>query len=182
MELKIIGSDFGEKERLYAIYEEAFPVEERIPTDEFLDVVRSYGCTPWALYDGGEMVGFTCVMPNAEWRIAYIWFLAVAADKRCQGYGSKAILLLREQYAGSQLVLDMEPIDPASANSAQRLRRLAFYERCGFVRAFMDMSYFGMDFELMSLPAPLRLGDFKAMLCQIKDIGFRPKFHPIEMR
>jgi len=180
MELKVIRNGFKDIKQLYTIYEEAFPKEERIPTDDFLNVVREYGCTPWAIYNTDCLVGFVCAMHSTEWKLAYIWFLAIAADKRSHGYGGRALEKLKEIYAGSQLILDMEPIDPQAGNYEQRLRRLKFYERNGFSRALVGASYFGMNFELMCTAAPLRLEDFKAMLLPAAEKGFRPTFYPIE--
>lgn len=178
MELRRIDSDFADKERLYAINDEAFPEWERIPSGQMLAVMEQYDCTAWAIYHDNTMVGFASVMHSEDYSIGYIWFLAIAADCRGCGYGSATLRLLKEEYSGSQLVLDMEQLTPEANNYNQRISRLRFYERNGFSRAFMGMSYFGMDFELMSCPTPLRLNDFKSMLSKIANNGFRPRFYP----
>lgn len=180
MELVQIDDAFTDTARLYEINNEAFPEWERIPSEKLLTVVTSFGCTPWAVYDGAAMVGFTCVMHSLDYRIGYIWFLAIAADSRGRGYGSEVLRLLKEKYGDSQLILDMEQLNPEADNYAQRISRLHFYERNGFVRALLGIRYFGMDFELMSCPAPLRLDDFKAMLSQMPNKAFRPKFYPMD--
>lgn len=179
IELKIIDKDFANKERLFTIYEESFPKNERMPNDEFLSVIRKYGCTLWAFFDQKEMLGFTCVMHNADYKIGYLWYFAIASDYRNRGYGGKALQLLQEKYEDSQLVLDMEMLDPKAENYRQRIRRLHFYERNGFVRAFVGMSYFGMDYELMSNHAPLRLDDFKAVIAMVANSLFHPVFSNI---
>lgn len=176
MELRLIDNDFADGDRLYSIYEEAFPDNERIPTDEFLDVVRNYGCTPWAIFCGDKMIGFTCVMHSDEYKMGYIWYFAIAADCRNRGYGGKALRLLQDAYADSQLVLDMERLDFDARNYAQRISRLHFYERNGFERAYVGMSYFGMDYELMCSPTPFRLDDFKVMVAKAASSLFHPVF------
>lgn len=184
MELRLIPTDatahFPDRERLFAINEEAFPEWERIPSDKLLSVMQEYGCTPWGIYADDKMVGFTSVMFSEVYQIAYIWFLAIAADSQSHGYGSETLRLLRDTYRDAQFIIDMEPIDPAADNYAQRLRRLHFYERSGFTRAFVGTSYFGLHFELMSSPAPIRLTDFKAMLAHMSGRPFCPRFYDLE--
>lgn len=180
IELRQIDENFTDKARLYEINNEAFPEWERIPSEKFLTVVAEYGCTTWAIYDyTGTMVGFTCVMHSAYHKIGYIWFLAIAAECRGRGIGSETLRQLKVKYRNSQLILDMEQLIPEASNYNQRISRLHFYEQGGFARAFMGMSYFGMDFELMSFPSPLRLDNFKAMLSQIPNKAFCPRFYPI---
>lgn len=178
IELKLIDEDFAEKERLFTIYEEAFPQQERIPTNKFLPVVRSYGCTPWALLTKNELVGFTCVMHCADYKIGYIWYFAIAADLRNHGYGSEALQSLQRQYSDCQLILDIEQLKSEANNYEQRISRMNFYERNGFARTFVGMNYLGMDFELMCNKAPLRLDDFKKAL----DLMTSSLFHPIFSR
>lgn len=179
LELRLIGKAFADEERLYSIYEEAFPKNERIPTNEFLNVVRNYGCTPWAIYAANKLIGFTCVMYNADYKIGYLWYFAIAADCRNRGYGGQALQLLQNKYESSQLVLDMERLNPETDNYHQRISRLHFYERNGFVRAFVGMSYLGMDYELMCNHAPLRLDDFKAVIATVANSLFHPVFSSI---
>lgn len=178
--LRPIGPEFADKARLFDIYEEAFPAGERIPTAEFLSVVDSYGCTPWAIYRGHELVGFSCVMHSQDYSIGYIWYFAIAAQCRNRGYGGQALQLLQHKYGDSQLVLDMERLCPCADNYAQRVSRQRFYERNGFARAMVGMSYLGMDFELMCNHAPLRLSHFKAMIARVANSQFHPVFCQIE--
>jgi len=179
IQLREIDSHFTETQQLYAIYEEAFPEIERIPTLQLLDFVRGYGGTPWAVYDADELVGFTAVLRNDRHKIGYIWYLAVSATKRSHGYGSKILSALKRQYADCQLVLDMEQITPDAPNYEQRLRRLAFYQRNGFERAKIGISYFGIHLELMCQPTPFRFNDFKEIFFEMPRSDFRPTFYPL---
>lgn len=182
MELKLIDEKIIHKERLFSIYEEAFPDNERIPTDDFFAVIREYGCTPLAIYDGEDVVGFTCVMHNVDYRIGYLWYFAIAVDCRNRGLGGKALRLLQDKYSDSQLVLDMERLNPKADNIRQRISRLHFYERNGFARAFVGMSYFGMDYELMCNKPPLRLDGFKCVISNVARGLFQPVFSSIVQR
>ena len=47
---------------------------------------------------------------------AYVFFLAIDSSKRSRGYGDKALALMKKQYAGYQIVLDMEAIDDEAEN------------------------------------------------------------------
>lgn len=179
MELRRIDSDFVDIARLSEINDEAFPEEERIPSDNLLPIMHQYGCTAWAMYDEGKMVGFTVVMHRSEYGIGYIWFFAIAADCRSRGLGSKALQKLQDIYADCQLILDMERIDTSAPNYNQRIRRLKFYQKCGFTRAYIGMNYLGMNFELMCNQGRLRIDNFKDMIDKVAGRLFRPVFTDI---
>lgn len=180
MELIEVIERWPNFEKFDSINTEAFPVDERLPSAEFLGVASKYGCLVYAAYDNGEMVGFTAIAPDDELGMAFLWFLAVDPDRRGGGYGSEIIDILKRKFPGSQLVLDMERVDDASApNTEQRRRRLRFYERNGFSRAMVGISYLGMNLEIMSTDPPFRLDDFRAMLRKLPASGFSPVIYPL---
>ena len=103
--------DIAQRSDLRALYESAFPDEERIPWDDLL--------------------GLTIVYPRP--RLSWFWYFAVPEQRRGRGIGQRILSALLARYEGRSAVLDMEdPAQPGAPNPEQRRRRAAFYRRNGF--------------------------------------------------
>lgn len=178
MELIKITPDFKEKEKLYALNNEAFPKEERIPSDKMLTLLQELNCDAWAFYDE-VFVGFAILLSDVELQMAYLSYFAIEGVYRSKGYGGTALAKLAEVYGGHQIVLDMERMDENADNYNQRLRRLVFYEKNGFRRAYVGFKYFKMDLEIMCRPGGFREQDFRQLIGRIRLPGFNPMLYPI---
>ena len=116
---------------LRALYESAFPREERIPWDDLLRLVREMPLEFAEYREGAELLGITIVYPRP--RLSWFWYFAVPEEKRGRGVGQRILSALLARYEGRSAVLDMEdPAQPGAPNSEQRHRRAAFYRRNGF--------------------------------------------------
>ena len=114
-----------------ALYESAFPEEERIPWPDLLRLVREMPLEFAAYREGGELLGLTIVYPRP--RLSWFWYFAVPPGKRGRGIGQRILSALLARYEGRSAVLDMEdPAQPGAPNPEQRRRRAAFYLRNGF--------------------------------------------------
>lgn len=173
MKLIKISSDFKEKEKLYALNDEAFPKEERIPSEKLLTLLRELNCDAWAFYDE-VFVGFAILLADAELQVAYLSYFAIDGAYRSKGYGGMALAKLAEVYGGCQIVLDMERMDDSADNYDQRLRRLAFYEKNGYHRAKVGFKYFEMDLEIMCNRGGFREQEFQQLIGRIRLPGFDP--------
>lgn len=178
MELIKITQNFDEKEKLYALNDEAFPREERITSDKLLTLLYELDCDAWAFYDE-VFVGFAVLLSNAELQMAYLSYFAIDGVHRSKGYGGVALAKLAEVYDGYQIVLDMERMDESADNYDQRLRRLAFYERNGYQRAKVGFKYFKMDLEIMCSHGKFREQEFRQLIRRIRLPGFTPVLYPI---
>lgn len=126
MEFIKIDSSFKDKEKLYSLNDEAFPKEERIPSEKLINLLDECDCDGWAFYDG-EFVGFAIILPHNECKECYLSYFAIDKKFRGQGKGSKALQKLQEVYSDYQIALDMERIDEVNAeNFEQRKRELHF--------------------------------------------------------
>ncbi len=179
MEFVKITQDFEDKEKLYALNEEAFPKEERIPSRKLLALLQELGCDAWAFYEGG-FVGFAILLSDDALHMAYLSYFTIDGACRSRGYGAAALAKLAEVYEGYQIVLDMERMDEEADNYGQRLRRLAFYERNGYRRAKVGFQYFKMDLEIMCSRGQFREQEFRQLIGRIKLPGFVPKLYPLE--
>lgn len=145
-------------EAIRALYEEAFPPEERFPWPDLLLLAREDGVEFLAYFDapaaapGSDVAVEMAPDSNAPHRkpcglsytivaesFLYILFLAVDPHTRGQGYGTRILDSLCTRYPNANPVLEIEPIDPAAPNYEQRLSRLRFYERNGFAFTGYDL-------------------------------------------
>ena len=125
---------------LRALYEIAFPEEERIPWKDLLRLVGEMPLEFAEYREGAELLGITIVYPRP--RLSWFWYFAVPEEKRGRGIGQRILSVLLSRYEGRSAVLDME--DPAQAgapNAAQRRRRTAFYLRNGFRETGIGRNY-----------------------------------------
>ena len=118
-----------EYKRIKKLYREAFPADERAPL--FLlkkRAVQKKGDS-WNVYDGERWIGWVYMIAYKE--LAYINYLAIDSSKRRKGYGVYVIEEIKKKYAGKKVFLALEQLDTKAENYEQRLKRHAFYERCG---------------------------------------------------
>lgn len=139
---------------------EAFPPNERKPLADIKTLMDQGRYEVWGLFEGDTLLGYaTLWMEPADRSCILLDYLGVTAARRNGGLGQKLVGMLAERLAGRSLLLieaerPVEGDDPAE--NTLRRRRLAFYERCGFVPAY-DMATCGMRFTtfLPELPADL---------------------------
>ena len=125
---------------LRALYESAFPDEERIPWDDLLRLVREMPLEFSEYRDGEELLGLTIVYPRP--RLSWFWYFAVPEERRGRGIGQRILSTLLSRYEGHSMVLDMEdPAQPDAPNPEQRRRRTAFYRRNGFRETGIGRNY-----------------------------------------
>ena len=74
---------------LRALYESAFPDEERIPWDDLLRLVREMPLEFSEYRDGEELLGLTIVYPRP--RLSWFWYFAVPEERRGRGIGQRIL-------------------------------------------------------------------------------------------
>ena len=154
-------ADRRDRERLRALYEEAFPPEERAPFKRLVRRARGGRADFWSLYDGDEWAGMAYVLTRAD--LAYVFYLAVDAGRRDRGAGSGAIAALRDRYPGRRMFVGLERPDPEAENSEQRERRRAFYARCGMEELPYTLIEVGVEFMMMGFGGPVEPEEYRAM-------------------
>ena len=127
----------------------AFPACECKPLGDIRALAEAGRYEVLGLYDGPALLGYaTLWMEPADKRCILLDYLGVTAARRNGGIGRQIVAMVAERLAGKSLLLieaerPVEGDDPAE--NTLRQRRLAFYERCGFVPAY-DMATCGMRF------------------------------------
>ena len=119
------------KEDVANLYLSAFPSNERPPIEWYFRAV--YGIDNnqiLVFYDNKEYIGYAHLCFYQD--IIYICYLAVNANKRNLGYGSKILNYVRDNYPRFTILLCFEEVDEKYSDNEMRKRRMNFYIRNGF--------------------------------------------------
>lgn len=174
MNLEPITENSPYFERADALAREAFPPEEYLSARTLAQMARRADFDFWALLEDGAFVGFMAVLTHET--MAYLFFLAIEPSRRSMGCGSRAVEALKAAYPHRQQVVDLEMLDPAAPNGAQRARRRAFYLRCGYQETGLFLSYLGVDYEVLCMDDGFSPKAFQAMLGKLRIDGFHPRW------
>ena len=160
-----------------ALYESAFPANERIPIKHLLDdkIKREF----WAFFDkeDGEsgaapkFCGFSNSITHGS--ITNIVYFAVVPELRSRGYGSQILQAIREKHPNSRIVVDIEvEEDSKDAEELERRnRRREFYTRNGFDASPFDYVWQGEHYRLLSAGGIVTEKEFRDFWKEIlKDI------------
>ena len=137
---------YREVKRLYL---SAFPPEERRPFFSLwlLSAIKA-PVSLRAYMDGKDLGGFVLSVDSGKY--LYISFIAVNPALRGKGYGSRMLEALRQQHPGRPLLVEVEAPDPAADNQAQRVKRMAFYEKNGFFDLDRTITGRGVTYKILS--------------------------------
>lgn len=165
--MKTVTSDFADMKALERLNNEAFPKEERMEIRDMLQLISKQTIEVTAVYDDDDtFIGFYALSVCEP--TAYVFFLAIDSSKRSRGYGGKALALMKEQYAGYQIVLDMEILDDEAENTDQRKARKRFYLSNGFYETGFFLDYNDLTMEVLCSDAQLDADSFRTLLGHLK--------------
>lgn len=150
----------GDWLRVFRLYREAFPRTERKPLGVIMSMHRRGKTDVWCMRLDGRFAGFATTI-NGDGLIM-IDYLAVARRLRGQGIGAGALEALCASYDGKGVFAEIEsPFEPGD-DQTERIRRKAFYERCGFTPSRTTADVFGVRFELMCMRCSLDFETYHA--------------------
>lgn len=112
------------------LFLQAFPKEERPPFFLLKNKAGKGKGTFLVIEEGKEFLGFFHLVVSDD--LVYLAFFAMKAECRSHGYGSQALVQLKEHYQGRKILIAREKLDPSADNYAMRVRRYGFYCRNGF--------------------------------------------------
>ena len=142
-----------------ALYESAFPANERIPIKHLLDdkIKREF----WAFFDGDLFCGFSNSITHGS--ITNIVYFAVVPELRSRGYGSQILQVIREQHPDTRIVVDIEvEEDSKDAEELERRnRRRDFYLRNGFGSSPVDYVWQGEHYRLLTAGGTVTEKEFR---------------------
>ena len=155
--------------QVQALYESAFPANERIPMKQLLDnkIKREF----WAFFDKDSFCGFSNSISHGD--ITNIVYFAVVPELRCRGYGSQILQAIREKHPDSRIVVDIEVEEDSKDDEEleHRNRRRDFYQRNGFGAAPVEYHWQGEHYRLLSAGGTVTDKEFRDFWKEIlKDI------------
>ena len=120
------------KKDISKLYLSAFPKNERPPFGWFYKCLFRYKENEvLGFYDKGKFIGF--VEYTQYKNFVYIAFLAVQETKRGQGYGTKILQYIKDNFADKSILLCYEEVDKKYHDYIDRKKREEFYQRNGFI-------------------------------------------------
>ena len=150
-----------------ALYESAFPANERISMKQLLDdkIKREF----WAFFVNDESDGVApprfCGFSNSitYGDITNIVYFAVEPELRSRGYGSQILQTIRQKHPDSRIVVDIEvEEDSKDAEELERRnRRRDFYLRNGFGSSPVDYVWQGEHYRLLTAGGTVTEKEFR---------------------
>lgn len=143
-------------EELGSIYEHVavdFPASEYPPENIMRRHMQTGAVRGFVWAEGAQPTAYAFVATAPQCSDCLLLLYAVIADTRGQGVGSRFLQALMEELATDFGRLYIEVERPAQAANAderhQRTRRIAFYERLGFLPIeAIDYAIFGVDMHI----------------------------------
>ena len=129
------------------LYKRAFPREERAPYWLLKSLARKDNAKFYGIYDEKKFVG---LVYNVYYKdIVFIFYLAIEEILRGQGYGTKILDLIKNEYENYRIILNIEEIDEDSNNYKQRIKRKEFYIKNGFYDLNYTIKEVGITYEML---------------------------------
>lgn len=100
----------------------------------------------FSFYNDKEFVGYAAIYSYEN--ISYLAFLAVCAKYQGRGFGGLILEILKSNF--SQIVLEIESLDPKATDYLQRVKRSKFYNNHGFKDSGYKISYCKMTYSIYS--------------------------------
>ena len=142
---------------LFQLYDQAFPIEERMSHQVLIDMAAQNKCDILAIMDDQQFIGLSICFQQKD--IAFLAYFAIEPSLRGQGYGSQALSLIKQRYP--RLLLEIETTYlPDSMNQQQRLIRKKFYRRNQLIPTNYTVSCFGVEMEILSTHQDIRYCDY----------------------
>ncbi|MDE7259074.1 MAG: 2-amino-4-hydroxy-6-hydroxymethyldihydropteridine diphosphokinase [Lachnospiraceae bacterium] len=151
---------------IYGTYAQSdFPPEEIKPFRVIEETWGRGSYHAYGFYEGTTLCAYAFLVTDVEKRLLLLDYFAVVGERRGQGYGSRALALLREGCAEwNALVIEVEDDELPDINEetrGMRKRRISFYTAAGCLMSTTRSRLWGVDYRIMVMP----LTDQYAQMC-----------------
>ncbi len=126
-----------------------FPPAELRPLSAMKKMTARGVYHPYAWEEGGDLLGYAFLWNWEEKGYLLLDYLGVPAARRGQGLGEQLLAGLRETFSAWKGVFGEVEAPDGGEDDGLRLRRLAFYRRCGFTRLPYDCVLFGVHYQTL---------------------------------
>lgn len=148
--------------QIRCIYNQAFPKEERAPFWLVWRRTRQGRAQMLAARENGVLVGFANVVVYED--MAYLFYFAITAEHRGEGYGSRILQQLMQYYAGKRFFLAREQLDEAANNYDQRMKRHVFYRKNGLEDMPLSIKEAGVIYDVMGTGGRVAPAEYDALI------------------
>ena len=159
------------------LYRTAFPKEERVPWWVLRLSTLEQGVELTAYYDEGMFCGFTHTTVTEE--VLFVMFLAVDDSERGKGYGSAILEHLKSKAQERPVILNVELLDDAAPNAAERVSRMRFYEKNGFSDTGYNVAEVGGIFRILSTARSLDVDAYLKVFAKLSFGLWKPEITKI---
>lgn len=141
------------------LFEHAFPIEERPPFNIFINFKKQ---ELYNVYLNDEFVGLVDLVIKDD--IIYLFFLAVKKKYRYNGIGSQILHDLQDKYINYNIFLLAEEVNDKYIDNINRINRLKFYERNGFIISSTIITEYDIRYQVLYNKKEVYLSTFLAMM------------------
>lgn len=167
----IVDKNFKDLKLLETITKQSFPQEEYVAPEIIIKMAeKDKNIFYLALYDNENLVGYVVVKLYKMY--CYLFFLAISPDYRSNGYGSKAIDFIKNQFKDYKHIVDFEMVDETAENNEERIKRRNFYIKNGYKPTGMFLKYLNLSFEIFTMNDDFDLEIYKDLMNTIKIDGY----------
>lgn len=130
MNLEKISSTFKDMALLEELFQDAFPEDQLSDLQGTIQLSQEGICDFFLFYQEQTFLGFANLYHYEDYSI--IDYFALVKKQRNQGWGSRALAMLRQEFSGQNLLVEIEHPDPKRSNFTECMRRVDFYKRNGY--------------------------------------------------
>lgn len=150
------------------LYLDAFPPSERKPFSVILEKCKEGTMEILKIEDdASNFVGLVMMVLYKD--LALLDYFAIAENQRDYGYGSQVLKLLNERYHTQRLIVEIENPEIPSDNTAERIRRKAFYLKNHLIVMPFQINYFGVEMLILTNGKTVTYEEYDEMYKQIFD-------------
>ncbi len=144
--------------RFRLLYRRAFPRSERKPVSMIRKMQKKGKTDVWYLEQDSQFAGLAATINSED--VILVDYLAIDDKRRGRGDGSQALKLLRQQYTGKGVFVEIECPYETADNYEERRRRKQFYLRNGMTEMNTTAKLFGVDMELLGYDCQLSFEEY----------------------
>lgn len=144
------------------LYKTAFPAEERAPWFLLKCRAKQGKAEALAAMDGEQFAGLAYIVTLDD--TAYLFYLAVEANRRGKGTGSQILSALKERYPDKRIYLSREQLDTSAENYPQRESRHRFYLSNGFEDWGVCIKEGSVTYDVMGIGNPVKPEQYTALI------------------
>lgn len=130
--------------------EHTFPPAERKPFSTMAALMDEGAYEPIAFWEDDELVAYALLWTAPETGHVLLDYLGVTSARRGCGIGGQVLTELDQATKGrwDGILAEVEAPQEGAPEYEQQVRRIRFYERCGYRYAGYDVGLFGVHYRM----------------------------------